>query len=46
MLEGKSSTTLYAVRSAGIDPSDGQEIFITKDGKYTKTYNWRIRGFG
>ena len=38
-VEGKSSTTLYAVRSAGIDPSDGQEIFITKDGKYTKTYN-------
>ncbi len=38
-VEGESSTTLYAVRSAGIDPADGQEIFITKDGKYTKTYN-------
>mgnify|MGYP004661602701 CR=1 FL=1 len=38
-IEGKSSTTLYAVRSAGIDPADGQEIFITKDGKYTKVYN-------
>ena len=38
-IEGKSSTTLYAVRSAGIDPADGQEIFITKDGQYTKTYN-------
>lgn len=38
-IEGKSSSTLYVVRSAGIDPADGKEIFITKEGKYTKTYN-------
>ena len=38
-IEGESTSALYAVRSAGIDPADGQEIFITKEGLYTKTYN-------
>ena len=37
--EGKSLTAIYAVRSAGIDPGTGQEIFITKDGKRTFTWN-------
>jgi TonB-linked SusC/RagA family outer membrane protein len=37
--EGESPTAIYAVRSAGIDPASGQEIFITKDGAYTYTYN-------
>lgn len=35
--EGKSATAIYAVRSAGIDPVTGKEIFITKDGAYTFT---------
>lgn len=37
--EGKSLTAIYAVRSAGIDPGTGQEIFITKDDKRTFTWN-------
>ena len=36
--EGASLTALYAVRSMGIDPSNGQELFIDKDG--TLTYVW------
>jgi hypothetical protein len=37
--EGKSLTAIYAVPSAGIDPGTGQEIFITRDGKRTFTWN-------
>lgn len=37
--EGESPTAIYAVRSAGIDPASGQEIFIRKDGSYTYTYD-------
>lgn len=37
--EGESPTTIYAVRSAGIDPASGQEIFIKKDGTYTFDYD-------
>ncbi|MGE9313792.1 SusC/RagA family TonB-linked outer membrane protein [Niabella sp. CJ426] len=33
--EGRSVSLLYAVRSLGIDPSTGNEIFLTKDGKQT-----------
>ena len=33
-----STTGLYVVRSAGIDPATGNEIFIKKDGSYT--YEW------
>lgn len=36
--EGESPTTIYAVRSAGIDPASGKEIFIKKDGSYTYDY--------
>ena len=36
--DGASNTALWAVRSAGIDPMTGKEIFIRKDGSYT--YNW------
>lgn len=35
---GASSTALYAVRSAGIDPVNGKEKFIRKDG--SSTYTW------
>ena len=37
--EGNSPTTIYAVRSAGIDPASGKEIFIKKDGTYTYEYS-------
>lgn len=39
-VEGESMSSIYAVRSAGIDPADGLEIFIDKNGNYTKTYNY------
>ena len=35
---GGSSTDIYAVRSAGIDPSRGREVFIKPDGTYTNEY--------
>ena len=37
--EGHSTTTLYTVRSWGIDPSSGQEVYLTRDGKKTFTWN-------
>ena len=36
--EGQSMNTIFAVKSLGIDPSNGQEIFLKKDG--TRTYTW------
>lgn len=30
--EGQSMNTIFAVRSLGIDPSNGQEIFVKQDG--------------
>ena len=35
---GASTTAIYAVRSAGIDPANGKEKFIKKNG--TSTYTW------
>lgn len=37
--EGESPTAIWAVQSKGIDPSNGQEIFLTKDGTLTNTYS-------
>ncbi len=37
--EGESPTAIYAVRSAGIDPATGREIFVKQDGSYTYTYD-------
>lgn len=37
--EGESPSAIYAVRSAGIDPATGNEIFIKKDGSYTYKYD-------
>ncbi|MCR5519347.1 MAG: SusC/RagA family TonB-linked outer membrane protein [Bacteroidales bacterium] len=37
--EGGSQFDIYAMRSAGIDPSTGKEIFIRKNGEYTFTYD-------
>ncbi|HEY8389229.1 MAG TPA: SusC/RagA family TonB-linked outer membrane protein [Parasegetibacter sp.] len=36
--EGQSVSTIYAVRSLGIDPSTGNEIFLTRSGE--QTYRW------
>ncbi len=36
--DGASTTALWAVQSAGIDPMTGNEVFIRKDGSYT--YEW------
>lgn len=36
--EGQSLTAIWAVKSAGIDPVTGKEVFIKKDG--TTTYEW------
>lgn len=38
-VEGASVSGLYAVRSLGIDASNGYEVFLTKDGR--QTYVWR-----
>lgn len=37
--DGGSASDLWAVRSGGIDPATGNEIFIKKDGTYTFTYD-------
>jgi len=37
--EGYSSNTIWAVRSLGIDPSNGRELFLGADGQ--PTYAWR-----
>ena len=36
--EGKSMNTIYVVRSLGIDPATGREIFLDKEGQ--RTYDW------
>lgn len=38
--DGGSPTALYAVRSEGIDPATGREIFLTASGKRTFTYSY------
>lgn len=35
---GASTTAVYAVRSAGIDPANGKEVYIKRNG--TRTYTW------
>lgn len=37
--DGGSPTALWAVRSLGINPSDGRELFLTKEGTYTFEYD-------
>jgi TonB-linked SusC/RagA family outer membrane protein len=39
--EGQSLNTIYAVKSLGIDPENGREIFLNPDG--TTTYNYDVR---
>ncbi len=38
--DGADPDALWAVRSAGIDPSTGREIFKKKDGSYTYDYSY------
>ncbi|GBU08529.1 SusC/RagA family TonB-linked outer membrane protein [Bacteroidales bacterium] len=38
--DGYSPNDLWAVRSVGIDPATGKEVFLTKDG--VQTFNWNI----
>ena len=40
-VEGQSLNTIYAVRSLGIDPENGREIYLKKDG--TLTYDWNAQ---
>jgi hypothetical protein len=37
--EGQSTSAIWAVKSMGIDPATGYEIFMTRDGKLTTVYN-------
>lgn len=37
--EGASQNTIYAVRSLGIDPSTGKELYLNKDGGVTYLWN-------
>lgn len=37
-VDGMSMNAIWGVRSLGIDPSTGNEIYLTKDG--ATTYNW------
>lgn len=37
--EGKSTTAIWAVPSAGIDPVTGAELFVNKAGELTYTWN-------
>lgn len=36
---GYSQTTIWAVRSMGIDPQSGREVFLTRDGQLTNEYS-------
>jgi TonB-linked SusC/RagA family outer membrane protein len=36
--EGSSTTSIYAMKSLGIDPASGKEVFVRRDG--TITYDW------
>ncbi|WP_437918088.1 SusC/RagA family TonB-linked outer membrane protein [Sphingobacterium sp. LRF_L2] len=36
---GQSTTAIWAVPSLGIDPATGREIYLTRDGKITNTYD-------
>lgn len=38
--EGQAMNTIYGVRSLGVDPATGAEVYLTKDGK--PTYIWSV----
>jgi len=37
--EGESMNAIYAVKSLGIDPSNGKELFVKQDGSLTYTWD-------
>lgn len=37
--EGQSVNTIYAVRSMGVDPATGSEVFLTRDGHLSYVWN-------
>ena len=37
--EGQSLTSIWAVRSLGIDPTTGKEIYLNRDGSVSDTWN-------
>ena len=37
--EGESLTSIWAVRSLGIDPTTGKELFLNRDGSITDTWD-------
>ena len=37
--DGASPDDIWAVRSLGIDPATGREVFLTRNGEYTFQYN-------
>ena len=38
--DGADPDDIWAVRSAGIDPATGREVFLTKDGQYTYDFSY------
>jgi TonB-linked SusC/RagA family outer membrane protein len=42
-IEGAAVNTIWVVKSLGIDPSTGKEVFLTKDGK--KTFEWNANDY-
>lgn len=42
--EGQSMTAIWGVKSLGIDPANGKELFLKKDGK-TTTYNYDTKDY-
>ncbi|MFT3843709.1 MAG: SusC/RagA family TonB-linked outer membrane protein [Lacibacter sp.] len=38
-INGQSLTSIWAMHSLGIDPASGNELFLTKDGQRTYTWN-------
>ena len=45
LFEGDPANAIYAVRSLGIDPSTGNELYLTKDGEITETWKSSDRVF-
>ncbi|GGH27728.1 SusC/RagA family TonB-linked outer membrane protein [Sphingobacterium alkalisoli] len=38
-MDGASAEAIWAIKSMGIDPATGREVFLTTDGQYTFDYN-------
>jgi hypothetical protein len=37
--DGNSAEAIWTIKSLGIDPATGREVFMTKDGQYTYNYD-------